>query len=292
MAKRFRHVRHLLQALLVFPLYGFFWLIGIRAASFLAGRIAQRLGPLLKVHRTAKKNLERALPELSGTEREAILRAMWDNLGRVAGEAPHIPRLHGKRFARHVEIIGTQHLRDAEALRKGGIFFSGHFANWELAPKTAYELGQPLVLMYRPANNPWAERLYQATRRRSHAGMFAKGTEGARAAVKTLKQGRWLGMLVDQKMNEGIPVPFFGHPAMTAPAVAEFALRYDCPLLPARVVRLKGPYFKVIISPPMETKGKDVPALLAEIHTLFEGWIREHPAQWMWVHNRWPKENS
>jgi KDO2-lipid IV(A) lauroyltransferase len=94
-------------------------------------------------------------------------------------------------------------------------------------------------------------------------------------------------------MNDGIPVPFFGHPAMTAPALAEFALRYDLPLIPARVVRKRGgAYFNAKVYPPLEftrtgDKEKDI---MTAVNAMIESWVREYPDQWFWVHKRWPKE--
>jgi len=100
-------------------------------------------------------------------------------------------------------------------------------------------------------------------------------------------------MLVDQKMNNGIAVPFFGRPAMTAPALAQLALRFDCPVVPARVVRLNGAHFQLIVYPPLEVaktgdREHDTLTLMTQVNTMIEGWIRERPEQWLWLHNRWP----
>jgi KDO2-lipid IV(A) lauroyltransferase len=102
-------------------------------------------------------------------------------------------------------------------------------------------------------------------------------------------------MLVDQKMNDGIAVPFFGHDVMTAPALAELALRYDCPVVPARVERLRGAHFKMTALPPLEmvrtgNHHADVAAVMAKVNALVEQWIRDTPEQWLWLHNRWPDD--
>ncbi|MBI1985745.1 MAG: lauroyl acyltransferase, partial [Rhodospirillales bacterium] len=116
---------------------------------------------------------------------------------------------------------------------------------------------------------------------------------GARLLLKSLKEGKHLGMLVDQKMNDGIPVKFFGRDVMTAPALAELALRFDCPVVPARVVRLKGARFKLVIEPPLKLvrtgdHEADVVANMAQVNALIEKWVRDTPEQWLWLHNRWP----
>ncbi len=53
----------------------------------------------------------------------------------------------------------------------------------------------------------------------------SKGLPGAKAALDALRRGRGLGLLCDQKMNEGVSVPFFGIEAMTPAAPAQLALR-------------------------------------------------------------------
>jgi KDO2-lipid IV(A) lauroyltransferase len=112
--------------------------------------------------------------------------------------------------------------------------------------------------------------------------------------VRAIKGGHTLAMLIDQKMNEGIAVPFFGRDAMTAPAIAELALRYDMPIIPARVFRTKGCHFDARAYPPLviEKTGdmeKDVLAIMTQINAQMEAWVREKPEQWFWVHQRWPK---
>jgi KDO2-lipid IV(A) lauroyltransferase len=100
-------------------------------------------------------------------------------------------------------------------------------------------------------------------------------------------------MLVDQKMNDGIAVPFFGRDAMTAPALAVLALRYDCAVVPIRMQRLKGARFRMISEPPLALpktgdNNADRRALMIEVNAIVERWVREHPEQWLWLHRRWP----
>jgi Kdo2-lipid IVA lauroyltransferase/acyltransferase len=100
-------------------------------------------------------------------------------------------------------------------------------------------------------------------------------------------------MLADQKLNDGIPVPFFGRPAMTTSALASLALRFDCDVLPARVERLRGAHFRLTVFPalPLPRSGKpqaDVAALMGQVNAILESWIRDRPGEWFWVHRRWP----
>jgi KDO2-lipid IV(A) lauroyltransferase len=119
-----------------------------------------------------------------------------------------------------------------------------------------------------------------------------KGSIGARQLVRLIKEGHHIGMLVDQKLNTGIEVPFFGHPAMTAPAIAQLALKYDLPLVPCAVRRTVGAHFEVTIHAPLEhprtdNTAADVRTLMGTINTFLEDAIRANPPHWMWLHRRW-----
>jgi KDO2-lipid IV(A) lauroyltransferase len=132
------------------------------------------------------------------------------------------------------------------------------------------------------------------TRFRGDTGeLIPKGAVAARRAIATLRRGAHLTILADQKMNDGIPVPFFGRPAMTAPALAALALRFDCDVLPARVERLDGAHFRLTVFPPLPLPRSgdahaDAAALMAQVNAILESWIRDRPGQWFWLHRRWP----
>jgi KDO2-lipid IV(A) lauroyltransferase len=120
-----------------------------------------------------------------------------------------------------------------------------------------------------------------------------KGAMAARRAIAVLRRGTHLGLLADQKVNDGIPVPFFGRSAMTAPALAVPALRFDCDVLPLRVERLDGARFRVTVFsplplPPSSDPHVDAAALMAGVNAILEAWIRDRPEQWLWLHQRWP----
>lgn len=275
-----------------------FRVLSLDTASALGGAVARAIGPHLGVSRRARRNLERVFPAMDQTTIEATIRDMWDNLGRVAAEMPHLPRIKvldsdPMRGPRRVEVEGLEH---AEAARAGGkpvIYFTAHIGNWEVLPLLSNRLGLPLHVVYRSANNPWADRLFLAGRREIVSGLIPKGAEGARLTLKALQKGEALGMLVDQKMNDGIAVPFMGREAMTAPALAQLALKFDCVVLPAWVERRGGAYYHVRVEPPLAVprsgdRHADILALMTEVNRRMEAWIRKRPGQWLWLHRRWP----
>ena len=288
-----KKTRYLLQGLMFGSAFRVFGGIPLEQASAIGASLGQRLGPLLARTQIARANLAQAFPELNAVEIERIMIAMWDNLGRVLAEFPHVGKMNKEQFFRLVTVEGAEYVEEIKRGATGSIFFSGHFANWELAPKTLAMLDCPLALVYRPGNNPYMDRAIQNTRDHYQTEAVPKGTEGSRQLVRALREKRHIGMLIDQKMNTGIPVRFLGREAMTATAIATLALKFDCPVIPTRVVRLKGPYHKVIILPPLEIRktgdqDADIRTLMEAINGLFEEWIRAAPPQWIWVHKRWP----
>ena len=271
-------------------IWGLFGLLPLDMASALGGWLARAVGPWLRADRIARRNLARAFPDKSQVEIETILRGMWDNIGRVAGEFPHLEQMSTER----VELIGQEYIDLLRDDGQAGIFISGHVGNWELNGAVAVARGLPLHLVYRAANNPWVEDLYRKGRKNAAVALIQKGSEGARQALIVLKKGGHLGMLVDQKMNDGVAIPFFGRDAMTAPAMAQFATKFKCPLVPARVERLRGANFRLTVFPPMEFPHTGDPhddnrLLLIRINALLEEWVRDRPDQWLWVHRRWPE---
>lgn len=278
-----KSLRYALETVLAYLTYGFFRLLPLETASDIGGKIVRALGPRMGISRVALRNINLAFPEKTPAEQARILDGMWENLGRVIAEYPHL-----RGIGPCIELVGKEHLE--KVAREGGpvIFFAGHLANWELCALTAKTRGVDIHLVYRKPNNPGVDSLLRHARDSGAKGHIEKGREGAREIVSVLKKKGVVGMLMDQKLNEGLAIPFFGRPAMTAPAIAQFALRMKCPIYPCRVERTGGCAFKVTVLPPLDISGgADATRILTEINALLEGWIRERPGQWLWLHRRW-----
>ena len=290
-----KRIRYLAENILAKSAYWIFRLLPFNVASSMGGVIGRTLGPLSSRDKLARKNLQRAIPDLDEKQVGEIITGMWDNLGRTVAEFPHMYNMDKQDFAEIVEVEGAEHIEQAKQGSKGSLFFSGHVANWEMAPKTVAIHDCPLGLVYRRANNPGLDNMVQNLRRHYQSEGIPKGKVGSRQLIKILERGGHVGILVDQKMNEGITVDFFGRKAMTASTIALLALKYECPVIATRVIRTEGAHFKVTIFQPMEIEKTgdqevDVLNLMTRINKVIEDWIRENPSQWIWVHNRWPDE--
>jgi KDO2-lipid IV(A) lauroyltransferase len=272
--------------------------LGPERASNAMGALFRTLGPLLPVNRVADLNLRAALPEYDGPARRRIIRDMWESLGRTAGEFPHLATLpkntpHGPGW----EVVNDHILVDQAARGGPAIYVSGHIGNWEMLPPAVATYGMAFSSVYRAATNPLVDEIMFDLRREAMGRavpMFAKGAKGARAAFAHLRRGEYLGMLVDQKLNDGIEARLFGLPAMTAPAAAALAIRLRCPVIPGRIQRLGPARLRLVVDPPLPLPATgdtnaDIASLTQSINDTLERWIRERPHDWPWVHRRFPK---
>jgi KDO2-lipid IV(A) lauroyltransferase len=280
-------IRYRLEAFAARLTFGVLGLLSVDSASAFGGWLGRTVGPRTKAHRIAARNLERAMPELTAGARDKALRGAWDNFGRTMTEYAVIPRLKTR-----VAIEGHEELAARAREGKPALLMTAHLANWEVIFDALRIHTKPITAVYRKANNPLVDQMIADVRLRGVAGLAPKGPAGARIVLSELKQGGHVVMLVDQKLSSGVDVPFFGRPAATAPAIASFALRLDCPVYPIRVERLGGANFKLTIEKPWrftpsEDHDADVRAALTQINERLESWIRERPDQWLWMHRRW-----
>ena len=286
-----RRIGYFAQAVVLAAFLGLCRILPVDWASALGGFLGRAIGPHMAQSRKAARNLSRALPDNSPEQNQHIILGMWDNLGRVIAEYPHLPRICARLEGGRVEIEGLEIIRALNTDGKPGILFGAHRANWEVQPFIARHTGLELGLIYRAPNNEWVDGLLR--RLRDTPLLFRKGQEGAKALFSLLRRGGHAAMLVDQKMNDGIPIPFFGREAMTAPAIAQFAVRLGAVLVPVRTERLKGARFRITVSPPLELpapgdRAADELAIMVRINAIIEDWVRERPEQWLWLHRRWP----
>lgn len=269
-----------------------FRLLPLDAASALGGFIGRTVGRFAGITNRARKNLRRAMPELSEEEVERVLCGMWDNLGRVIAEYPHLREFRVYEKGGRIAAEGLENADRALQSGKSCIFISGHYGNWEVATLAATQYGLDVTQIYRAANNPRTDALIRRFRDVVGSEHAPKGPVAARKSIEALRRGRHLAMLVDQKMNDGIAVPFFGRDAMTPPAPAQLALRFGAAIIPARVERTRGANFRVTIFPAVEieptgNREADTLAMMTAVNATLESWIRARPDQWFWLHRRW-----
>lgn len=276
-----KNLRYLMEAVLLWIAFLVFRALPYETASNAGGWIGRTIGPRLAASRKAYNNLVQALPDRRDEDYETYVRDMWDNLGRVIAEYPHLKDIVAK-----AEIVGEEHLK---SLPNSFVILGGHLANWELLPfYLNTRAGLPVTAIYREPNNPYVAKLLENARNAGNAGIYTpKSTAGTRTLVKALQEEGRVCIIFDQKYNQGIKADFFGRPAMTSAAFAQLARKYDCPILPVWTERVNGTHFRLVIEPPFTVDGRSDEELIALVHSRLEAHILKNPGQWLWLHRRW-----
>ncbi len=286
------------------------WLIATFAFGFLnmlklfpadagirfADRFARWMGPKTGRHRLVLYNLARAFPEKTEEERLAIAMDSWGNMGRLAAEYVFLDRLFDfdpqNDKPGRIEVVGIPSFLELRDNPRPFIVFTAHTGNFELLPVASSAFGLDVTVLFRPPNNPYvADKVFNFRKERmgnlvpSHAG-------SSFALARQLERGGGVGVLVDQKFSKGLPTRFFDLEVRTNPLLAKLVRQFNCDVYPARCVRLPDNRYRLEIEPkvdiPRDDKGNvDVQATAQMLNDKVESWVREHPGQWLWYHDRW-----
>lgn len=274
--------------------FGLFRLMPISTASAVGGWLFRTIGSVMPVNKVARRNIQIVFPNASRDQEREIIRGMWDNLGRLVGEFPHLPELVTFGPEGRVEVEGAE--RFEEAKRNGAaVFVSGHLANWEIMASVIVRHGVPCHVTYRQMNNGFMDDRIAALRSAYGVKMMAaKGKTGGISLMRALAKGETVAIMNDQKYNEGVASSFFGTEVMTADGASRLARRFDCPIVPMSIERLPKARFKVRVHEPITVR-QDVEEAVAirdaveRINRFIEERVAAAPEQWFWVHRRWAK---
>ncbi len=285
-----KKIKYILEAIVLYILFYTLKALPPETSSRTCGYCLQKIGPQLGIARKARKQLTQCFPEKSEKEIKNIEIAMWNHLGRVFGEYPHIKYFVKNKLRYTNDSLIKQLIKD----KKPAIIFGAHIGNWELnCAATLLEHNYPIDITYRAMNNPYADKLlYKARTLNSRIKAHPKSRNAALNIIRALKNNHFVGVLLDQKFNEGPEIPFFNMPAKTNPGFVEICQRHNIPLIPAQNIRNNDGTFELKFYKPIalySDKGEPLPvtAVLGDVNTYIENWVKENPAQWLWLHNRW-----
>jgi KDO2-lipid IV(A) lauroyltransferase len=291
------------------------WLVAQVAFSFLnllkllpadpairfADWLVRKIGPRTRRHRLMLVNLANAFPEKSEAERHEIAMASWGHMGRLAAEYVFLDELFDfdpeSQAPGRVEVSGIPIFLDLRDNPRPFIVFTAHTGNFELLPVAGNAFGLTVTVMFRPPNNPYiAQKVFSF--RAARMGKLVPSHAGSSFALaRQLEAGKGIGVLVDQKFQKGLSTQFFGNPVQTNPLLAKLVRQFDCEVYPARCIRLPDNRYRLEIEPKIEIarndKGAvDVQAMGQLLNDKVESWVREHPEQWLWYHDRWNIKHS
>jgi len=262
------------------------------------------IGPLFRENKIARAQLTAAFPEKTPQEIETILRGTWDNIGRMGAEFAHLDRLwdfdpdNPKKDGRiQLNDVDIERFHTLLTDGKPALIFAAHLANWELPAICAATYKLDSAVLYRRPNirrlNDWITE----TRAATMGELISTGLEAPMKISQALERGAHVGMLVDQYYVRGVEVTFFGRKTRANPLIARLAQHFDCPIHGTRIVRLPNNRFRAEltdeIKPARDADGKiDIAGTMQTIMNVVEGWVREHPEQWLWQHRRWRPEDE
>ncbi|SER52364.1 KDO2-lipid IV(A) lauroyltransferase [Tranquillimonas rosea] len=250
--------------------------------GWLTSRVA---APLLGWNKRVRENLAYVLPDLPEAEIVRIVRAVPDNAGRSLAEL-----YSGAEF---LERVGPTPLRGpgVETLEAGlrartpMVLVTGHFGNYDAFRAVMKHRGEPLGALYRPMRNAALnDRYVQAMAQLS--SVHAADRKGIVAIMRHLKNGEPVAVVSDIYAEGGLPVTFFGKTAPTAGSIAEWAVKFDAPMIPIFSIRQDdGLSFDIVVEEPIPHG--TVEEMMQTYNDRVEAQARAHPGQWFWIHRRW-----
>lgn len=266
-----------------------------RGVVLFAGRALGRLlGDLDRRHLgIVRDNLARAFPEWDEARVRRTARDVYAHFGRVLFDILWLAHRSREEVMALVDVAHPEHLQALDGNRNGCVFVTAHLGNWELCGIAHAWRFRPMGVVARPLDNPALDARLVAFRERSGNTVIYKQKALAQI-LRALRDNREVAFLLDQNVQEkdGIFVDFFGRKAASTTVAAALAVKTGAVLLPGyAVLQPNGRYRLVYDAPirwtPSGDREADVAALTQRIATVIEGWVRETPEQWLWMHRRW-----
>jgi len=289
-----RIAKYFFEFISIISLFCIFKILGLRNASNLGSILGRFFGPFFRSKHITKQNIKTGLGNMDEKKEAEIIDGMWSNIGRTFAEYVFLKDFKfNKTSFDHITINGTIYLDEIKKNNEPTIFYSGHFANFELMAMELDKFGIKCAAIYRPLNNFFLNPLMEYLRMKYICpNQIPKGRMGMREIIGKVKDGYSIALMVDQRVSEGPRVLFFNKPAHTTTIPAQLALKYNCKLVPISLERKEGPNFEMTIHEPYKIKKTgndedDIKDITIKINQTLEKMIIKNPSQWIWSHNRW-----
>ena len=283
-------LKYFLQFFIIIILFFIYKLLGLRLSTALSGYIFLLFGPLFRSSSLTEKNLYKALPNSTGSEREKILKKMWFNYGQILSEYMYINKFRNSpNFSNKIIIENQEILEKIKLNKEPVIFISGHFNNFELMAMHIEKTGIELAAVYRPLNNKFLNPLMEKIRKKYICkNQIKKGISGTKELLRQFKRKTSIALMIDQRVSEGIKSNLFNEKALTTTIPAQFVRKFKSNIVPIYIERLKKNNFKIKIYEPIKFKENDsIEFITLYLNQVLEKMILKNPDQWIWTHNRW-----
>ena len=278
--------RHYLEAVLIYALpwllrpLPFRWRVSVGGAIL---GFALRMVPSLR--KRIERNLALVMPEKAGDK--SFIKQVTRHIGRGFMVLFYTEDYHAKLSGVEMSPDAFAEIKAAQAAGRPVIIVSGHFGEWEAIRVMLARAGMPSASIYREATNPIFERHFAKAMAVGGAGLFQTGMKGTRNMLKHLRGGGVITILLDQRVNEGVPLDFLGQPALSSPVMAELARKTGALFVPAYAPLKADGRVEIIVEPSIAHG--DPLKMLQAVNDSLSAEVRAHPEQWYWLHNRWAR---
>lgn len=281
MNKKLKYLSEYCALRIIFALFTILPFRAVSEFSYILGTFLASLP--LPTNTVARANIRKAMPELDEKSVQNIHEKSTQNIIATFLELPKCYALNKASFEKRVTLKGVDILQK----HKGCLVLTAHYGNWEIPLRMSTLYGIKMGNVYRKANNSFVNSYIERLRQQPAGQQFSKGKSGTRALLKAMNDPELsIGFLNDQKLNDGISAPFFGHMVMTPTALAGLALKFNRPVCPMFCMRNFDGTFTLEIKEPIDLNGKTTEEATAFFNKILETEIKSHPEQWMWAHKR------
>ena len=286
--------KYFFEFISVISLFSIFKIIGLKNASNLGGVLGRFVGPLFRSKLVIKQNINIGLGDIDEKKETEIIDGMWSNIGRTFAEYVFLKDFKFNRTDfDHMKLDGLKYLEEIKKSNESVIFYSAHFANFELMAMELDKFGIKCAAIYRPLNNFFLNPLMEYLRMKYICpNQIPKGRAGMREINYRVKNGYSIALMVDQRVGEGPRISFFNQPAQTTTIPAQLSLKYDCKLVPISLKRVGDISFEMTVHEPYKIQktgdaDQDTKNITLKINQIIEKMIIKNPTQWLRSHNRW-----
>ena len=284
-----KYIKYFIQFFFIIFTFIIFKILGPNLSSNLGGKIFQLIGPFFRSKQLIHSNIKKGIPNIDSENLKKITRLMWNNYGRLFAEYVFIKDFRYGQLAEKINIEGYEILDQIKKSNKQVIFVSGHFSNFELMAMSLEKTGIKLSTIYRPLNNIFLNGIMEGIRRKYICKyQIKKGIGGLKKLINLKKKNFSTALMIDQRLSEGILSDFFNQKALTTTMPAQLVKKFDIPVIPVHIERIKNLNFKISIKEPINfSKEETIENITLKLNQILETMILKNPEQWIWSHNRW-----
>ena len=282
-------IKYFLQFIFIIVLFSFFKILGLNISSALGGKLFEKIGPLFRSKALIHSNLKKAFPGINLDNLNKITKLMWNNYGRVFAEYMFIKQFREDITNKNIIIEGQEILEDIKTNNKSVVFISGHLSNFELMAMHIEKSGIKLAAIYRPLNNIFLNKIMERIRKKYICRyQIKKGVGGMKKLIHLKKLNYSSALMIDQRVSQGIESDFFSQKALTTTIPAQLVKKFNIPVVPIFIERIKNTSFKIIIKNPIFfDKEETTQNITDRLNLVLEKMIVYKPEYWIWSHNRW-----